>query len=90
MLPTHITSRRFATLELFPEVMSTWSTKAWFDYRRWSLMNGVEYFALVQPDTPACVSRDFRECGNITANSTQLGRGMRHALEHTERLHMGT
>ena len=46
--------------------------------------------AQVQPDTPACVSRDFRECGNITANSTQLGRGMRHALEHTERLHMGT
>ena len=41
-------------------------THAWHDYRRWSLMNGVSYFLLTQPDTPACANHDFRLCGNIT------------------------
>jgi hypothetical protein len=72
-----------ATLELMPEQMTTINTHAWFDYRRWAFMNGAEYFTLVQPDAPECAELGFRECGNITANTSQVGAALREVFRHT-------
>ena len=83
MLPTERSGRRCATLELMPEQMTTISTHAWFDYRRWAFMNGAEYFTLVQPDAPECAELGFRECGNITANTSQVGAALREVFRHT-------
>ena len=83
MLPTERSGRRCATLELMPEQMTTISTKAWLDYRRWAFMNGAEYFTLVQPDAPECAELGFRECGNITANTSQVGAALREVFRHT-------
>ena len=83
MLPTERSGRRYATLELMPEQMTTISTHAWFDYRRWAFMNGAEYFTLVQPDAPECAELGFRECGNITANTSQVGAALREVFRHT-------
>jgi hypothetical protein len=83
MLPTERSGRRYATLELMPEQMTTINTHAWFDYRRWAFMNGAEYFTLVQPDAPECAELGFRECGNITANTSQVGAALREVFRHT-------
>ena len=42
----------------------------------------VEYFAIVQPDASNCADVDFRQCGNITANASQLTAALRLVLAH--------
>ena len=74
--------RRASALEIFPQRMLAQNTHAWHDYRRWAFMNGVEYFALVQPDAPACADADFRLCGHIVANVSQTLGAVRVVAAH--------
>lgn len=82
MLPTERAS--CAVLELFPKQMRVQRTHAWLDYRRWAYMNNVEYFALTQPDTRACVNQDFRACGNMEIVPSQVASAMRKVLNHVD------
>ena len=76
--------QRCAALEIFPAQMMLQRTHAWFDYRRWSVMNGVEYFLLTQKDTPDCVNQDFRRCGNTTLTPRSLVAALKRVLQHVE------
>ena len=84
MLPTERRggSHRCGALEIFPNQMLIQRTHAWWDYRRWAIMNGVEYFVLTQPDTPPCVNQDFRRCGNLTVHTPTLAAALRRVLTH--------
>ena len=45
-------------------------------------MNGVEYFALTQPDEPSCLNLDFRRCGNMSADAPSVVAALTRVLEH--------
>lgn len=57
------------------EIIGQWRTFHRLDYWRTSGANGVRYMKLKQANAPecvACVGCNFRTCGNITANITQV------------------
>ena len=45
-------------------------------------MNGVSYFAYTQPDEPACVNKDFRQCGNVTADGASVAAALTRVVQH--------
>ena len=55
-------------LEVFPHMMVIHSSHGFYDYSRLAKISGVRYFRLLQPDSPRCFCRYFRECGDVTAN----------------------
>ena len=63
---------RTSVLEIFPRRMTRQRTHAWFDYKRWAVMNSVSYHMLDrQRDTEGpdgCEDKDFRLCGNMTVD----------------------
>ena len=64
--------------------MSVQATHAWFDYMRIAGMNHVKHWRLAkQPDAPGCVGRDFRICGNLTANVPKVVAALRQMLAYT-------
>ena len=76
---------RTSLLEIFPRRMTRQRTHAWYDYRRWAIMNTVTYLMLnrqkdtVGPD--GCEDKDFRLCGNMTVDVPAVHAKLRHMLE---------
>ena len=48
------------------------NSHAVFDFPRWARLSLARYFRVVQTDAPECVGRNFRLCGNITADEDLL------------------
>mmetsp|Transcript_35481 Transcript_35481/g.88312 ORF Transcript_35481/g.88312 Transcript_35481/m.88312 type:complete len:118 (-) Transcript_35481:233-586(-) len=81
---------RTSVLELFPRRMTRQITHAWVDYKRWAIMNNVDYYMLArQPDTANCIDKDFRTCGNmsvdIAATTATLRRMLLRAAQSSTR-----
>ena len=75
---------RTSVLEIFPYRMHVQPTHAWYDYRRWAVMNSVDYYTIDrQKDTEGpngCKDRDFRVCGNMTVDIRLVTARLRHML----------
>ena len=42
------------------------------DYPMWSAVAGVRYERLVQPDSSGCAGKNFRYCGNVSVNTSEV------------------
>ena len=75
---------RTSVLEIFPHRMHVQPTHAWYDYKRWAIMNSVDYYMIGrQKDTEGpdgCKDRDFRLCGNMTVDIPLVTARLRHML----------
>ena len=75
---------RTSVLEIFPRRMTRQRTHAWYDYKRWAIMNSVAYYMLDrQQDTQGpdgCEDKDFRLCGNMTVDVGAVTSRLRHML----------
>ena len=76
------------------EITGEWPSFHKTDYVYMSEINGVRYFRLSQPNTPACVCTkelraqggcaglNFRDCGNITAVPEEVASALLRVLQH--------
>tara|TARA_B110001452_G_C15225446_1_gene424726 strand:+ start:93 stop:2018 length:1926 start_codon:yes stop_codon:yes gene_type:complete len=67
-----LTGTGSAMLEIVPRQMLASNSHAVFDFPRWARLSLARYFRVVQTDAPECVGRNFRLCGNVTADEGLL------------------
>lgn len=79
------TARGCALLELQPNAMARTNSHSKYDYYRWSKLASCGYLKLVFPDSAECAGKYFRNCGNLTADATEVRTALWRVLAHVRR-----